>query len=484
MIKRSVDILAAAAGLLLLWPLLLLVALAVKLDSPGPVFFRQVRVGRGGRPFLIFKFRTMAHGRVRAGPEITVGEDARITRVGAFLRRTKIDELPQLIDVLRGTMSLVGPRPEVPRYVAYYPPAVRDKVLSVRPGITDWASLRYRDENALLAQAADPEREYLEVVLPSKLRHAVEYVETASLANDLKVLGLTLSAVFVPEFPSRQLHGFMNSPGVWARVDRWMGAAHARRMVLGTLVDAVLVAACWFAAYAFRLGFERFTPGRPWYDIALLGGVIVVYVLALQALGVRRAIWRFFGFGDVRRLAWACLVAGLVSAVAIQLAQLAAVSRAVLVLHPLFVLVALSTARLLYRSVYEHTRNVVDSGGEDGERREAIVLGATDAARRLIAGIHRREGWQVRCVLDDDPGRIGSRLAGIPVTGTLEHLLDPETLAGATHVIIALPQADDALRRRALALATDTGLPVLTVPSAGDLATAVPTGSAVQGGAG
>ncbi len=190
MAKRLFDLLVAGCGLLLLSPLLLVIALAVRLDSPGPMFFRQERVGRGGRPFRIHKFRTMCHGA--GGALITVGEDARITRVGAFLRRTKLDELPQLLDVLQGTMSLVGPRPEVPRYVALYPGALRDKVLSVRPGLTDLASIEYRNEGALLARAADPEREYVETVLPAKLKLAADYVEHRTLALDLRILARTL----------------------------------------------------------------------------------------------------------------------------------------------------------------------------------------------------------------------------------------------------------------------------------------------------
>lgn len=190
MVKRLFDLLGATLALLLLSPLLLVAALAVRLDSPGPVFYRQQRVGRGGVPFSIHKFRTMCHGA--GGPLLTVGDDPRITRVGAFLRRTRIDELPQFIDVLLGHMSLVGPRPEVPRFVALYPPELRARVLAVRPGITDPASLAYIDEARLLAAAADPEREYVQVILPAKLQHAAEYAERASLATDLGVLWRTL----------------------------------------------------------------------------------------------------------------------------------------------------------------------------------------------------------------------------------------------------------------------------------------------------
>lgn len=188
--KRLFDLIASALGLVLLSPLLLGLALWIRLDSPGPVFFRQERVGRGGRPFRIHKFRTMAHGA--AGLQLTVGADARITRAGRVLRRTRLDELPQLLDVLRGAMSLVGPRPEVPRYVALYPAGLRERALAVRPGITDPASLAFIDEAERLARAADPEREYVEVILPLKVRAAADYAEHATLWSDLKVLARTL----------------------------------------------------------------------------------------------------------------------------------------------------------------------------------------------------------------------------------------------------------------------------------------------------
>ena len=183
--KRLFDLGAAAAALLLLMPLMLLLALWIRLDSPGPALFRQERVGRHGVPFRIHKFRTMDAGA--DGSLLTVGADARITRAGAWLRRTRLDELPQLIDVVLGRMSLVGPRPEVPRYVAHFPPALRERVLSLRPGITDPASLDFLDEATLLAAAADPEREYIERILPRKLQRAADYAEQASLATDLGV---------------------------------------------------------------------------------------------------------------------------------------------------------------------------------------------------------------------------------------------------------------------------------------------------------
>lgn len=192
MSKRIFDVLAAGLGLLVLSPLLALAALWVRLDSPGPVLFRQVRIGRHGEPFVIHKFRTM---RVEPGAAITVGEDPRITRSGRWLRSTKLDELPQLWDVLRGAMSLVGPRPELPAYVALYPAGLREQVLAVRPGITDPASLAFSHEAELLAAAADPEREYREVIMPAKLRLSADYAARASLHTDLGLILQTLRRV-------------------------------------------------------------------------------------------------------------------------------------------------------------------------------------------------------------------------------------------------------------------------------------------------
>ena len=195
MAKRLFDLLLSSLGLLVLAQLLLLIALLIKLDSPGPVMFRQERVGRYGQPYRIHKFRTMRHEPAGQGLQITVGADRRITRVGGFLRASKLDELPQLLDVWLGDMSLVGPRPEVPRYVAHYPADVRDKVLSVRPGITDIASIEYRDESVVLARAADPEHAYIHEVLPHKLALAAQYVERSSIWLDAWLIWRTLVAI-------------------------------------------------------------------------------------------------------------------------------------------------------------------------------------------------------------------------------------------------------------------------------------------------
>jgi lipopolysaccharide/colanic/teichoic acid biosynthesis glycosyltransferase len=191
LIKRFFDIVIASIALVVLSPLLLAVALLVCVTSPGPVFFRQERIGRDFRPFRILKFRSMVQDASKQGSLITFGADPRITKVGRFLRATKIDELPQLFNVLLGDMSLVGPRPEVRKYVEMF----RDdyaEVLRVRPGITDPASIKYHIEAEILGGAADPEREYVERVLPEKIRMGKEYARDSSLRLDLVIIGKTI----------------------------------------------------------------------------------------------------------------------------------------------------------------------------------------------------------------------------------------------------------------------------------------------------
>lgn len=195
MSKRVFDLFGSGIGLIFLFPAFLLIMIWIKLDSPGPIFFRQVRVGRFGEPFRIHKFRTMRVDAEQSG-RLTVGVDSRITRSGLFLRKYKLDELPQLIDVLIGRMSLVGPRPEVQEFIDCYPSAVRDKVLSVRPGITDWASIEMVDENQLLAGYDDPRQAYIDIVLPIKQRFYLAYVDQQGFITDIKIILSTILKVF------------------------------------------------------------------------------------------------------------------------------------------------------------------------------------------------------------------------------------------------------------------------------------------------
>ena len=253
---------------------------------------------------------------------------------------------------------------------------------------------------------------------------------------------------------------------VWFRLDRFLARLRPHRRPLSLAIDALVIVACWNATYLFRIGFDRWWSARPWYDGWVLLGVVAVYLVVFVAAGVPRGMWRFSGFGEVQRLGLACTVAGVACAVAVLMAQLSAIPRAVLALHPLVSLMGLCMVRMGYRMLYEHGRSRI--AGQDGEPRRALVMGAGEAARRLMAGV-QQQGWAVIGLLDDDPGKHHSRIAGVPVLGTLADVRRPEVLQGATHIIVALPGATAAQRREAIALASSTSLPVLTVPSVSEL---------------
>ena len=257
-------------------------------------------------------------------------------------------------------------------------------------------------------------------------------------------------------------------PGFWHRVDRGLARLRPHREPLSLLADALVVVACWNITYLFRLGFDRWWTARPWYDGWVLAGVVVAYLLALALLRVPQSMWRFSGFGEVKRLTVACALAGSVAAVGVMALGLVKVPRAVLGLHPVVALMGLCIVRIGYRMLYEHARSRIT--GSEREIRRAIVMGAGAAARLLLAGIHE-QGWVVLGLLDDDPAKKRARIGGVPVLGNLAAIADKAVRGAATHIVIALPGASPAQRRRALELAAGTGLPVLTVPTVDELRT-------------
>ncbi len=262
----------------------------------------------------------------------------------------------------------------------------------------------------------------------------------------------------------------MTSPqqntSLWYRLDLFLARLRPHREPLSVLIDAAVVALCWNATYLFRLGFERWISARPAYDGWVLAGVVLAYVLANIAFKVPQSMWRFSGFGEIKRLTLACIVAGSVSAAVVMGLGLVKVPRAVLALHPVISLMGLALVRIAYRMTYEHARSRI--AGRHGEIRRAIVLGAGEAARLLLAGL-QQQGWVVLGLLDDDRSKHGARINGVPVIGPLALLAGKPSWGAATHVVVAMPAATRAQRRRALDLAAGTGLPVLTVPSADEL---------------
>jgi lipopolysaccharide/colanic/teichoic acid biosynthesis glycosyltransferase len=202
-LKRAIDVVGSTLGLVLLLPVLLAVAVMIKVDSRGPVFFRQERVGQGDRPFRIFKFRTMGVAATQAGTALTVRDDKRITRLGAVLRRSKIDELPQLMNVLAGDMSLVGPRPEVPEFMSFYTPEQRSTLVSMRPGMTDYAAILFRDESSLLDKDSDPVEVYRHEIMPIKFVHYERYSRDIGVLTDLRIILATILLLVVGRVPRR-----------------------------------------------------------------------------------------------------------------------------------------------------------------------------------------------------------------------------------------------------------------------------------------
>ncbi len=253
---------------------------------------------------------------------------------------------------------------------------------------------------------------------------------------------------------------------IWQSLDSILTRLRPRREVLALAIDALVVAACWHITYLFRLGFERWHSARPDYDVWVMLALVALYLGVFVALRVPKGMWRFSGFGEVQRLTLACTIAGLVGAVAVLMAQLAQVPRAVLALHPVVSLMGLAMVRIGYRMLYEHMRGRIS--GSATETRRALVMGAGDAARLLIAGI-QHHGWVVVGLLDDDRAKHGARVSGVPVLGTLESAPRWAALHGISHIVVAMPSAAPAARRRALDLAAATHLPVVTVPTAAEL---------------
>jgi len=258
----------------------------------------------------------------------------------------------------------------------------------------------------------------------------------------------------------------MTLPSFWHRLDHFLARLRPHREPLSLAIDGVVVAVCWNLTYLFRLGYERWFVARAPYDEFVMLCVVGLYLAAFAGFRVPQGIWRFSGFGEVKRLAWACLLAGGVSAAGVLMMRLEAVPRAVLALHPIVTLMGVCLVRLGYRMLYEHARERIT--GDESEIRRAVILGAGEAAKRLLAGIHH-QGWIVLALLDDDRGKQGARIAGVPVLGPLDAVHDRAVLGAATHVIVALPSATGPQRRRALDLAGRSGLPVLTVPSSDEM---------------
>ena len=420
--KRLFDIVLSALGLLLTSPLLLLSAIAVRLGGgPGPVLFRQQRIGRGRVPFTMLKFRTMVAGADQRGPGITVRDDARVTAVGRLLRDSKLDELPQLVNVLRGEMTFVGPRPELERYVRQFEAEFRD-ILRVRPGITDPATIAYRRESELLERDGDPEGKYVREILPEKLRITRAYLERATFWSDL---GLVLRTVFVLLYPAAALD----------RAFAWLGRHHHV-----WAIGIQLLAAAAAQALALLLRFDGHPP-RPEVELALraLPLLLVARLVWLRVFRLDRDLWRHLGPREATDVAAAAALGTLTFwGLEAWLFPDAGYPRSVIVLDGLLCAASWVGLRAL-RRLHRGLRARAATG------RRALVVGSEDATARLLHELAAREPHTHHAIglVVEDASEAGLCVHGIPILGGYDRL---ETIVAA--------RAPDAVLVAASALAT------------------------------
>ena len=444
--KRTIDLVAAVLGLLLLWPVFLVVAICVKAEDGGPVLFRQERIGRLGRPFRILKFRTMTPDAPARGPAITTRGDARITRVGTILRAAKLDELPQLWNVLRGEMSLVGSRPEVPRYVDLFRSEYTE-ILRLRPGITDPASIRFRDESELLGASADPEATYIERILPEKLRLARDYARHSSPAYDLQLVFTTLMCLV---YPARAIE----------RIADWLTPW---RMVLGIFVQVVAVVAAF--ALAALLRFDGQVPAT---DMQMLLRVLPLVVLArvvwLHAFRLFHGVWRYSGVHDLRNIAAAATFGTLTWwAGSHWLLGATTLSRGVVAIDWLLTITLLAGIRISRRFHREMRPGVVPT-------HRVLLVGDEDRMARVASELLSRPGRDCEVVgmLNGDVRRKGVLIHGVPILGTKRDLADVIRATDPDEILFAMSESADGAKQALLQQCRVLGKTARSAPDAGD----------------
>jgi lipopolysaccharide/colanic/teichoic acid biosynthesis glycosyltransferase len=434
-LKRGVDIAASAVSLVLLAPVMLSVALAIRLSSNGPILFRQQRMGRGFRPFTILKFRSMTHGS--EGPAITVGGDARVTDLGRFLRYTKLDELPQLINVLRGDMSLVGPRPELARYVELFKQEYAE-ILSVRPGITDFASFQYRDEEQILARSADPEREYSEVILPIKVELGKRYVRRAGLGFDLGIILKTALGL------------------VWHRTNRIRSTLLNVRRPIVVIIHLSMAALSYYFAWWFR--FDGRIPAHEQHVLLqMLPVVLGARAASLYYFRLYQGLWRFTDIWDVERIFLGVLV-GQALVVGIVRVGFGASDfpRAVFVLDAMLFMFSMVAARLIWRGYiglgqFEPNLRTLIVGPHASAALLAHALRTNSVSDRLVVGL-----------VDTHRDHLGLHIHGVPVIGSVSDL--PDALHKAAPDEILVVGLDDMTSRLVDTAAAAYGVSVRQAP--------------------
>ncbi len=442
--KRLFDIVGATVGLVLLTPLGLLIALAIKLSDGGPIFYRQTRIGQFGKPFRIWKFRSMVLEADKLGLPLTPEADGRITWIGRFLRKTKLDELPQLWNVLAGEMSFVGPRPEVPRYVEQYRPEQRD-ILRYKPGITDVASMLFRNEQALLQGCTNVEDFYLRYCLPKKIELNREYARRASLAQDLWIILQTLCPY-------------------------WLGVLAA---YTGALVFAL------GAAYVLRFDFRVLGPvGREF--LSFVPWVVCPQLILLVWRGQLRGLISYVGPSELRQTAQALTLALVLQVGLLWLSGGRLAPRLnILLLDFILSCAALGGLRLGARLLREHFSERSAAPAPRGRQRRIAIIGAGELGARVARErlADERSGDCVVGFFDDDPRAWNKRPYGIPVVGMPECLLNQEWRNQLDEVVIALPPEAFGRARELAVMLEEAPVKVSFTSGAGEMDWQKPVGT-------
>ena len=455
--KRVFDFVAALIGLLLLSPIFLAIALAIKLDSRGPAFYRGQRLGKDGKLFRIFKFRTMVANASALGGGLTHRGDPRVTRLGHFLRRTKIDELPQLLNVVKGEMSLVGPRPEDPRYLPYYSPRYR-QVLSIPPGITSIASIRYRNEELLLPPE-NWEKVYVGNVLPAKLDIELSYLATRSPGQDLLILLGTGFALLKDE---------AHFDALTRVVTRW--ERFVERYVSWVVIDTPLIV----LAYVLALGVRSIT-ARIDLPLALLETLVVgaIYVITNQLFGIYHRFWRYASGQESVMLLASVTTATLVISLISLLMPTRTLPLGAIWLGGVFAFILLAAVRYR-RNLLGGLRHAIEDyvGFASGEGARVLVIGAKDVGQIITYQLQNHlHTYQVVAFVDDDRQTHGMRIHNVPVYGGRDGIPELVSRLHVDLILVAIPLTKTREPRELLALCRSTQAQIKVIPSLSDLLT-------------
>jgi lipopolysaccharide/colanic/teichoic acid biosynthesis glycosyltransferase len=417
MAKRGVDIILSLMGLILLFPLFLLIVILIRLDSRGPVLFRQVRMGRNGKPFHIFKFRTMIEAKQWAGPPVSAKNDPRVTGLGAILRRFKVNEFPQLINVLKGEMSFVGPRPEIPEFVKLYSHEQQERILSVRPGIVGPSQIHMRNEEELYAEGLDPNKYYIEHLLPKKLEIDLKYIRDRSLFKDV---GYILQGIMITITGAiTRRHLFENS-----------------QQISLFMIDAVLCGSSYFLAYYLRLEGE-FPEIEKAILLHTMPHVILVRMFALMYFGLYGTLIRYFSSDEVIRIVKGATFSSIVIVLLAFFVGQRPHPRSVFVVD-WFILVGLLTG---YRASYRILTDYA-SQRKNVSQKTVLIYGAGNTGDLALRYLRMQGGGKVIGFIDDDSKKMRKSFQGLKVLGNRYDIKALVRLYHVDQIFIAMNDID------------------------------------------